>query len=276
VNNPNLDWNWNGFAQGTAIGISSTVLGYGLGILGSQLGSTIGITSRVGMSLFAAGTSYLSSGIINNNWTNMSAIQSAVVAGLTTYSNYKSPAEIRADIRNREALENAMERDLDHKSQEKINGVQYRVNGVDVLNHEAAYYADDGTGVNLDLGYRSSNYIKFNWVQTISTDFPKDGKISPYLDHDTGTRFYGTDDFAGYDVGFHDATYRPKGGNYYWNAELSLAGYDGEKWVRVMTLNWGYTVNNGQITVLPVTVDEIPSYYHRFEFWYTILRNGKL
>jgi RHS repeat-associated protein len=62
VANPNLEWNWGGFAQGAAMGAVTSGIGMGLGALYQPICSSFGIYSGFGQSLVAGGLGFLGAG----------------------------------------------------------------------------------------------------------------------------------------------------------------------------------------------------------------------
>ena len=260
-----------------------SALGFGFGALGNTLAASSGITSQLGQSLFSAGMGYFGSGvtseIMSGKWDNMSAIQSGVMAGLSTWGRYKSQAEIRNEMRNRGAIAGAFDRyeDLSRRSLsqgssssdgvvnasqeiriEEDKGPINDLGGEKGLNL-VSYYGFDpdesregnatGGGVHFRISY-TSPVIKSSarWAQRVYSSL----KPSFWDNDNDGTIYYGGAQHTDGNTSVMEDNPRCPGsyGNVTWRA-VSMLMQDHRPLVIVY---WGYTTINGHTSSYPISV----------------------
>ena len=119
-------------------------------------------------------------------------------------------------------------------------------------------------GLTVQLGYKNtSGYKNVSWIQNISEN--SNGVRSIYNDpssHDDDLPFYWTNkelanytNVCGFNLVFNDSPYRPLYSiNDNWSATLSLAGVLGYTYFPLFNINYGFTINNGQLSIGPVTI----------------------
>jgi RHS repeat-associated protein len=121
----------------------------------------------------------------------------------------------------------------------------------------------NGIGIQIEIHYNNlGNYQDLNWIQTVETDFlTSSHNSSPFLDcYKSSCPVYNTardvQNYVNYGhrTVFHDQPSRDfSRSNYYWRAELSLVGRNGNgPWNRILSYKYGYTYNNGVITLDPL------------------------
>ena len=129
-------------------------------------------------------------------------------------------------------------------------------NGLSIQSYGA--YSTRGVGVEISASYSDGNsgIANAQYIQTITTNAPLGGAISPYNDPQPGDDnkpFYYTDaeltgqqNINGQDLDFYDRPTRSASANgTTWNGELTLATDSGSGFQPVVTVSYGFEVKGG-------------------------------
>jgi RHS repeat-associated protein len=128
----------------------------------------------------------------------------------------------------------------------------------------------DGLRIRLEYADDYSSYKDFDWIQSIRTNVPLAGAISPYNDPnppDDAEPFYWTAAEKALNttrsgIKFSDGPTRDGQINVNWEAELSLVGKDSAgKWEILQTLRYGFNIDAaGTVTRDPISITKPSSF----------------
>jgi RHS repeat-associated protein len=154
----------------------------------------------------------------------------------------------------------------------------YKRNGNFTGTLEVTGYQPTANGLEIQLGFdeivrNESKFSDYRWVQSIRTDVPLGGATSPYNDPQPGDDnlpFYWTNaELPGYsNIGNNELTFYDKPGrrnNADWNAELSLVGKRNVKYRNLGTINYGFNLLNGRVSIKNI-VFSTATKFHRKTF----------
>ena len=143
----------------------------------------------------------------------------------------------------------------------KYLGPTYK--GLSVLMYQAEEH-----GLKILVGYKSDEgeNTEYHWIQSVNTNSPKEGKTSPYIDTENEDNpFYYTEEEEkkqsnkdGQDTVFEDWPER-EFVNDTWQADLSVVKEEGDKYVPLVSIRYGFKIAEHSTKLEGIRVIEMSS-----------------
>ncbi|WP_143164709.1 hypothetical protein [Chryseolinea serpens] len=144
--------------------------------------------------------------------------------------------------------------------------------GITVLDYDADYSDPRYLGVFIRLGFNDPNeqFSEYGWIQTVRTNALNSySQSSPFNDTPgDGVPYYtfvsfNTDGFKTIMVDYPGRSINFK--SVFWRAELTIGGIKNGVFVPLRTMTYGFDINQGKLTVIPLKVAQ-PSPWHLDSF----------